>query len=73
MPLELFPGWLRDLAAWLPFRYMLSFPVENLLGLTDRAGSLRALAVQWGYVAVFTAGLLRLWKGGVRRYGAFGG
>lgn len=73
MPLELFPGWLRELSAWLPFRYMLSFPVENLLGLTDRAGSLRALAMQWGYVALFTAGLLALWRRGVRRYGAFGG
>lgn len=73
MPLELFPGWLRELAAWLPFRYMLSFPVENLLGLTDRAGSLRALAMQWGYVALFVAALLGLWRRGVRRYGAFGG
>lgn len=73
MPLELFPGWLREVATWLPFRYMLSFPVENLLGLVDRAGSLRALAVQWTYVALFTTALLRIWKGGVRRYGAFGG
>lgn len=73
MPLELFPGWLREVAAFLPFRYMLSFPVENLLGLVDRAGALRALAAQWAYVALFTAGLLALWRGGVKRYGAFGG
>jgi ABC-2 type transport system permease protein len=73
MPLELFPGWLREVAGWLPFRYMLSFPVENLLGLVDRAGALRALAMQWGYVAVFTAALVVLWRNGVRRYGAFGG
>ncbi len=73
MPLELFPGWLRELAAWLPFRYMLSYPVENLLGLVDRGAALRALAVQWGYVALFTVGLAAIWRGGVKRYGAFGG
>ena len=39
--------------AWLPFRYMLSFPVENALGLLSRTDSLRALGMQWAWVMAF--------------------
>ena len=73
MPLELFPGWARDVLAWLPFRSMLSFPVEDALGLLDRAASLRALAIQWAWVAILLVLALRCWRAGVRRFQAFGG
>jgi ABC-2 type transport system permease protein len=73
IPLELFPSWLYAIARWLPFRYTLSFPVENLLGLASRHDSLQALAIQWGYAAAFLLLALRLWRAGVARYAAFGG
>lgn len=73
VPLELFPQWLYDVVRWLPFRFLLSFPVEVMLGLIDRGASLRALAVQWGYAAFFAAASLGLWKRGLRRYAAYGG
>lgn len=73
MPLELFPPWARDVLAWLPFRSMLSFPVETALGLLDRQASLRALGVQWMWVAIFLVLALRSWRAGVRRFQAFGG
>lgn len=73
LPLELLPGWLWNIAKWLPFRYLLSFPVETCLGLIDRGATLEALLVQWLYVGVFLWGALALWKRGLKRYQAYGG
>jgi ABC-2 type transport system permease protein len=73
MPLELFPPELRTVVRWLPFPYMLAFPVESALGLIDRGATLRGLVVQWGWAAVLLAGALGAWRSGVRRYSAFGG
>ncbi|AKU92052.1 ABC transporter permease [Vulgatibacter incomptus] len=73
LPLELLPDWLYAVVRWLPFRYLLSFPVETMLGLIDRREALGALAVQWGYAALFLAGALAVWRRGLARYSAFGG
>ena len=73
IPLEVLPGWVSKLAAVLPFRFMLAFPVETLVGLTSPAQALRQLAAQWLYVAVIGALALRAWRTGVRRFAAFGG
>ena len=59
MPLELFPGRVRALVGWLPFRQMLAFPVENLLGLISREQALRDLALQWAWVLVLRAARAR--------------
>jgi ABC-2 type transport system permease protein len=72
IPLGLMPGWVRTVADWLPFRYMLGFPVETMIGMTTRASALRSLAVQWGYVVVFVAVALAVWRAGVKRFQAFG-
>jgi ABC-2 type transport system permease protein len=73
IPLELFPRWVSGLARVLPFRYALGYPVELLLGMEGRGQALRELAIQWGYVAALLAGVMALWRAGVRRYSAFGG
>jgi ABC-2 type transport system permease protein len=73
IPLEVLPGWVAKLAAVLPFRFMLAFPVEALVGLLSPAQALRQLAVQWLYVAVVGLLALRCWRAGVRRFAAFGG
>jgi ABC-2 type transport system permease protein len=73
IPLELLPPWIARAAYLLPFRYTLSFPVETLIGLDDRAGALRALGVQWLYVVVLLAATLAVWRAGMRRFVAFGG
>ena len=49
---------------WLPFRYMLGFPVELLIGLRARgAAALRLVATQWawcaGVAAIAVAGVAR--------------
>jgi ABC-2 type transport system permease protein len=73
IPLELLPGWVAKVAAVLPFRYTLSYPVETLIGLNDRAHALRDLGVQWLYVAGLLAATLLVWRRGMRRFVAFGG
>ena len=73
MPLELFPPALRAVANWLPFRGMLSLPVETALGLTTWDQTVAALGVQWAWAAVFSVAAVVAWSSGVRRYSAFGG
>jgi ABC-2 type transport system permease protein len=73
LPIELLPPWVGRLAAWLPFRGMLGFPVELAIGRLDAATAARELAIQWGYVGVMIAGALAIWTRGIRRYEAFGG
>jgi ABC-2 type transport system permease protein len=73
LPLELFPDWARTLTYLLPFRYMLGFPVEILIGAAEPAEVARGLAVQWAYALSCIAAALALWRVGVRRFGAFGG
>jgi ABC-2 type transport system permease protein len=73
IPLETLPTWVRGAAAVLPFRFMLGFPVEALVGLLDRGQALRQLGAQWSYVALLAVGGLSVWRAGVRRFAAFGG
>jgi ABC-2 type transport system permease protein len=72
VPLELLPGWAQSIAASLPFRYMIAFPVETLTGVNDVAVALRELATQWAWVAVIVLGAYAVWRAGVRRYEAYG-
>ena len=73
IPLELLPGWARAVAGVLPFRYMLAFPAETLVGLLTPATAVRLLAVQWLYVAAMAVAARAAWRAGVRRFSAFGG
>ena len=72
IPLEIL-GRVRVLADVLPFRFMLAFPVETLVGLLSPAQALRLLAAQWLYVVVIGLLALQAWRAGVRRFAAFGG
>jgi len=73
MPLELFPPWLGAVARFLPFRYMLAFPVETALGLLSRREALLELGVQWLFVLGLALLARAAWRAGIRRYSAFGG
>jgi ABC-2 type transport system permease protein len=73
VPLELFPHWVGALARALPFRYMLAFPVETLIGLQGRDRALLELGIQWGFVLVLFALARSVWRVGLRRFSAYGG
>jgi ABC-2 type transport system permease protein len=72
VPLELLPGWARSLAAILPFRYTLAFPVEAIVGLSDRRSVLVDLCVQWAYVAASCAAAILAFRRAARRFSAVG-
>ncbi len=72
-PLELMPDWLRTIAALLPFRSTLGFPVELLCGRLDGSGIVLGFAVGMAWVAVFTGLYVIGWRRGVRRYQAVAG
>jgi ABC-2 type transport system permease protein len=73
VPLEALPHWVRGAADVLPFRFMLGFPVETLVGLLDRHEALHALAAQWGYIGLFALAALGVWRAGLSRFSAYGG
>jgi ABC-2 type transport system permease protein len=71
-PLELFPPAAARLAAILPFRYMLSLPVELLLGRLTGSDRLAALGIQILWLAVFIGIYRLLWRIGLKHYSAVG-
>jgi ABC-2 type transport system permease protein len=73
VPLSLYPGWVEELSRWLPFRYMLAFPVELVTGALSRGQALGQLGVQWAFVAVLFLAAAGMWRLGMRRFSAFGG
>jgi ABC-2 type transport system permease protein len=71
-PLELFPSLIQTVAAILPFRWMVSFPLELLLGRLTFSQALTGLGAQLVWV-VITFFLMRIiWRSGVRLYSAVG-
>jgi viologen exporter family transport system permease protein len=72
VPLELMPRWLATAADWLPFRYMLGYPVEVMVGMADRGATLRGLAAQWTMVVVLALLSTVTWRRGLKRFEAYG-
>ena len=73
LPLELFPSGVRAVTDVLPFRYMVAFPVETLLGMIGPSEVFRQLAIQWAFVVASCGLAVWAWRAGLRRFGAFGG
>jgi ABC-2 type transport system permease protein len=67
------PAELRSLAEILPFRYMVSFPVEVLTGQVSGSEMVTGFLLQglWLIAALGLSGLV--WRSGVRMYTAIGG
>ena len=71
-PNALLPDWLQAVAAVLPFRWMLAFPIEVLLGRLETAAIVQGLLIQCLWLGL-AYGLHRfVWAIGVRRYSAVG-
>ncbi len=71
-PISLFPRPIQVAAYILPFRWMIGFPVELILGKLTPLEALEGLGVQliWLLIAL---GLIRIvWRAGVRIYSAVG-
>ncbi|HEX8793246.1 MAG TPA: ABC-2 family transporter protein [Polyangiaceae bacterium] len=74
IPIELFPGRLRAIVDWLPFRYQIGLPVEIMTGVhTSYAEILQLLARQWGWVVLGLGATYLAWRRGLRQFAAYGG
>ena len=72
-PIELFPQGVRALASWLPFQYQIGYPVQLMTSGIGRGDALLMLARQWGWVWLLLGLVTLLWRGGLRRFAAYGG
>jgi len=71
-PLSLFPRPIQMAADILPFRWMIGFPVELILGRLTPIQALTGLGAQVIWLAI-SLGLVRIvWRAGIRIYSAVG-
>lgn len=72
-PFALLPIKVAEIARWLPFRYMVGFPVEVLTGQVGPSEILIGLTVQ-AFWLLLSISLCRLvWQQGLAKYSAVGG
>ena len=71
-PLDLFPPAVGRVADVLPFRYMLSLPVELLLGRVTGPERFFVVGIQILWLAAFTIAYRLLWQIGLKHYSAVG-
>lgn len=72
-PFALLPGGLQVVASWLPYRYMLGFPVEVLLGRLPPAQVGEGFLGLGGWLVITILLHQVVWKLGLRHYSAVGG
>lgn len=71
-PLSLFPSPVQTLATVLPYRWMVSFPVELILGRVGQSDLAFGLAMQAAWLALSLIVMTVVWRIAVRRYSAVG-
>lgn len=72
-PIAVLPAPLALLAQLLPFRYMISFPIEVLMGNLSLTALLEGFAQQIGWLCFTLLLFLVVWRNGLRHYSAIGG
>ena len=71
-PLALYPAFIQSVAAIFPFRWMISFPLELLLGRLTITQALAGLATQAVWLLISYVLFRIVWRAGVRVYSAVG-
>jgi ABC-2 type transport system permease protein len=71
-PLSLFPRSIQVIAQVLPFRWMIGFPVELVLGRLSPVQAATGLAAQAAWVLISLFLLRVIWRAGIRMYSAVG-
>ena len=73
VPVALFPGWLRALAACTPFPAFMMYPIDILSGVAGTAGAAGLVLAQLGWLAGLAAAGQLLTRAGRRRLEVQGG
>ena len=71
-PLAFFPRWLAEIATYLPFYYTMAFPAQIFLKHTTGDALWTGYAVQAGWLILFVWLSGALYKGGMKRFTAYG-
>lgn len=71
-PLSLFPHPIQVIAAILPFRWMIGFPVELLLGRLTPLQALTGLGAQAMWLVISLILIRIVWRAGIKVYSAVG-
>lgn len=72
VPLALYPAWAMGFLDWQPFRFMLSFPLEVLLGTRSAHQITYGFVMQLMWTAFFGWLCWFVWQRGLRSYSAIG-
>lgn len=71
-PNDLLPTALEAVAWWLPFRWMIAFPVELAIGRVEPREAFVGVGMQGAWLALVLLGLQLGWRRAVRRFSAVG-
>jgi ABC-2 type transport system permease protein len=71
-PLAVMPEWLQLVASFLPFRWIIAFPIELLLGRLTLQETLIGFGAQIFWLVVAQVALSLVWRAGVKQYSAVG-
>lgn len=72
-PLELLPSFVQSIAGVLPFKWMIGFPVEVMLGRLSGDAVANGFIAQLIWIGAGILVLRLIWGAGVKRFGAVGG
>lgn len=72
-PVALLPGYLKQIAVILPFRSMLGFPIELLVGKLTSTEIMTGFIYQAIWIILVVIAQQKIWRLGTRQYMAIGG
>ncbi len=73
VPVATFPDTIREIAGYLPYRYMLSFPIEILTGRLGHDELISGFLVILAWSAIFGVLCRGIWCRGLKAFTAYGG
>lgn len=71
-PLSLLPETLQTMAAWLPFQWMVAFPVELLMGRLSPDEAIHGIGMQLLWIVIGFGVMQIFWTRASKRYAAVG-
>jgi ABC-2 type transport system permease protein len=73
VPVATFPEKIRHIAELLPYRYMLSFPIEIFSGRLSQQEIYSGFITAIIWILIFAVLMRLIWKSGLKTYTAYGG
>jgi ABC-2 type transport system permease protein len=71
-PIDLFPSQVVAIAKYLPFRYMMGFPVEVVMGRLSSWELVSSTLVMFSWLALALVVYFWLWRKGIKQFSAYG-